>query len=291
MSNGRLKRGQIKAPPQRKKDLKKMKNVKDGEREFKQRKWVATIIELMKEGYSQSYIKSMIASDKVANIGFHLITEYTREAYAIINEEYVKKTASVTSIHVARYNRIIKDLIKTKELDKDDIDDKITWEQWLEARNRKIKAFNDCLDTMLQKERCLQLHSKTFVIEINEEVNINVHSKPLKFDIKKLSFPDQLSLLQLIQKAKKGEPELISVSAAKEVDENVVDVEAVEVSSVLNVDEIAHTEPVVPKYKGELVADPTAKLKAALAKIAEAKLNRDNKKTGIKVIHQDGLIN
>lgn len=273
-------------PPRRKNTLKK-KKVEDGEeREFKEQRYIRIIIEYMKEGYSHVWIKNQLAESKTDKLGTENINYYLNQAAAKISSEYSTNTLTLKAIHTKKYNDTINRLRQCEHLPKKGVGVSYSYQDWRDSVNRKIKEFDECLDTILQKEKCLQMHNKTFVLEINEEVNINVYAKKTEPDFSKLSFAEQIECLDLIKKAKKGEEEVQSVSAAK-TDLNTSQIQEVEViSTILNVDQIKHKEPLVPIYRGELVTDPTAKLRAALQKLAMEKLDRDNPSTGIKVIDQ-----
>lgn len=238
------------------------------------------VIDLMKEGYSSSLIKSYLNEDGVSP---RMCNEYITQANKILSSEYSKKT--LAAINVIQYNRDIKRLLATKELDKDDVGLDITWNEFMKARQRKITRYHECLDTMFQKEKCLQMHTSSFVVEITDEVNVTVVDRP-KIDITKLTLQEQVELLELITKAKKGENEIGSVSEAIMNTSDAVDAVAEVIDSKLNITDIKQIEiPEIVK-KGEFVADPAGKLKAALAKMAEEKLQKDNPSTGIKVIEQ-----
>lgn len=289
MSRGKKSRRKVLLKTPRVKNKFKKKNTDDSvDREFKESRWVSTIIDLMMQGFSNNYIKSYLAESKHEKLHSELVAEYMLQASRTLSLEYSNKTKSIQAIHVKRYNSTIREKLETEELDQSSIGDVeeggITWEDWIKSRQRKIAAFMICIDTMFRKEKCLQMHSKTFVVEINEEIEINLSKKP-KLDIAKLSFTDQIELLELIQKSKKGVEELMSVSEPIVNPENdIVDTEAEVVGTKVNIEGIKHEAPEVPKYTGELVADPSLKLKQALVKLAANKLTKDNPNAGIKVI-------
>lgn len=257
----------------------------------KEKRCIQIITDLMMEGYSASYIKSYMVEAKELNLKPYTVGHLYTEATGILGSEYCKKTLTVKSIHVARYNETINDLIKTEELDKDEIDNEeggISWEEWMKSRNRKIEKFDECLETMFSKERCLMMHSASFVIQINHDITINSHKKR-NIDITKLSFEEKLDLLAIISKTKKGEFELLSVTDPVIEEVKTIEAEAVVVATAINIDSIKQDKPPLQKELGRVVSDPTASLKTALQKIAASKLHKDNPNSGIKIIDQEKI--
>lgn len=235
---------------------------------------VVEALSMMRDGYSNLYIKDHLRKTKKGSTHDTVIDTIISLATIEIKNSQFTKAKELIPIHIDRYNRQIKRLIETKEINEDEVDgEDITWEQFWNARNRKIAAYSDCINTMIQKEKLLQYHNKDFVIEYNVEETVEVRDVKPKIDISKLTLEEQVELYQLFKKAKKDENELLSViqtnSEAKQV---TVDVEHQEVERP-NVEQIKQIKLPEPPYRSPVTAsDPTVKLRETLAKLAAKRI-------------------
>jgi len=245
------------------------------------------IIDLLKGGKSNKVVKTKIASGLKGKISENMINSLIKEAGLIIQNEYLKDAKSITAIHEQRYDRIISENLKIEELDQKDIvshdgelivdgegniseKQGITFAQWQASRNRKTKAYDDVLDTLQQKENLLQLVNLNLEIDINEEIDINLHDKKSMYDTSKLTFEEQVELLQLMKKARKGNKEIQSIT---EIESEVHITEDV-IAEVLpaNIEQIKQVPAPVEIQDNSAPFDPTRKLRENLAKLAARKL-------------------
>lgn len=248
-------------------------------------KIVCIILDLYAENFSTKYIKEYLANHEL-KINPATISECIKYAHHRISDQFSKRTIDLKSLHVARYNKVISAFMKVEELNEKKVGLTISYEDFINSRNNKIESYKECLDTLASKERVLKMHSPTFTVNINEEVEIKTTVKPVKIKIENLTMEEQVKLLNYIQKTKDDIYQLQSVTAAKINDINTVDAIAEVIDTKINVEDIEQTKPEVIVSAARIVLDPTAKLREALAKEAEKKLNRDNSKSGIKVIIQ-----
>jgi hypothetical protein len=272
MSNGKGKRKKLVKKAQYQKGKVERKELK----ETLQKQWVYVAVELMKEGRSVIYIKNHIAENKKGSTSISSLDKIIEHANALIRSEFSSKAKDIQVLHTRRYNENINNLLKIEELNQDDIDSdkegEITYEAWLNSRNKKIKAYDECIKSMMQKENLLQMNSDSFVFEINEEVNVEVKETKPKYDFSKLTLEEQVELYELVKLARVGDNEMHSIIERKR-DEVVETIDVVaEVVQTTNIDQIEqkHTSPEVPKLP--FVVDPTAKLKEMLKREAAKKL-------------------
>src|SRR5437868_238000 len=102
----------------------------------------------------------------------------------------------VIAIHVERYNSQINRLLTVTDYLKE-LSGSVDRREFYRAKERKLKAYTDCINTLYQKERILQFHNTGFQVEIIEE-KIEIHQSINPYDITHLSFEEQLELYQLI---------------------------------------------------------------------------------------------
>lgn len=248
-------------------------------------KIVCIILDLYAENFSTKYIKEYLANHEL-KVRPSSINDCLKFAKSRISDQFSKKTIDIKSLHVARYNNIISDLLKVEELNEKLVGLSISYEDFAASRYKKIKSFEECLDTLASKEKVLKMHSATFTVNLKEEIELKSTVKPVKIKIEKLTLEEQVKLLNYIQKTKADMYQLVSVTAAKKEDSTTVDAVAEVIDTKINVEDIEQTQQEVFVSTARIVIDPTVKLREALAKEAEKKLNRDNNKSGIKVIIQ-----
>lgn len=239
--------------------------------------WVTKALEMMKEGLSQQYITNFISENKKGGHSTGTIKQILGNASQIINNEYTRKISEVQLLHVRRYNENIVRLLKTTCYTYDDVANQVCdWEQFFESKNRKIKAFNDAINSIVQKENTLQMDSNTFTVEVNEEMEVNIKEEKAVvpvFNVSKLTFVEQVELYELMRKAKQGEADLASViEGVQEATGQITeDVKAI-VDTPANVASIKHEKLEVIEEKPPFVVDPTAKLKETLRRLAAARI-------------------
>lgn len=243
----------------------------------KKKRWVLEAIDLMKTGYSNAYIREHIMTNKEGAVS----VAYIDSILSIANNEIVNsqfsKSEEIIPLHINRYNRQIKRLLETK--DGDDLlanaDDEVVIdpETYYKLRDKKIRAFSDCLDTMKLKEELLQFHHKDFVINYNLEEEVKIKDSPLKINLDKLTLEEQVELYQLIKKARKSENELAQIILNTTTSEVIEDITHEEVVEKPNIDQIKIEEKEVEIKKLPITSvDPTIRLKEALARVAAKKL-------------------
>jgi hypothetical protein len=247
----------------------------------KLKKWIVKAVEMLKDNYPATYIRQHIALNKEGVVNTAVIDRIITAANAEIGKEYFTKQSEITALHLKRYNKQIKKLREVKELDQDMIDSAeeggISYEDWMKSREKKIKAVHNTFDTMFQKERLLGIHNKNFNFNFNQTETIKEVKTTKKIpNIHKLSFEQQVKLYELLMKAKEDENEMISVKVVNQETkvEHIEDIEA-EVIEQANVELIKQeTVKELPAPKPLTNADPTARLRESLAKIAAEKLKK-----------------
>jgi hypothetical protein len=178
------------------------------------------------------------------------------------------KAVQVVALHIERYSRQIDRLLSVTTSSDEDYDNgKVSKTQFYRQRNKKIKAYNDAIDTLIQKERLLQFHSSGFKISISEEkTEINYHTQP-KWDLSALSDEEQVEILELMLKAKKNQSIPLSITPyTGKQDESIEAAEVVEERP--NIELIKQIEaPVIAEFSLRPV-DPVTKLHQIINKVA-----------------------
>lgn len=241
------------------------------------KQWIIKAIELMKQGYANSFIRDYIRDRKEGSKSDDAINTILAEANAEIVASQFSKAQEVIPLHIARYNRIIEKCLAVQ-----DADDMYTEEeaeemlienpkQYWYLREKKVRAYSDAINTLIQKEELLQYHNKDFNIQINieEETEINQIIRP-SIDVSRLDFEEQLQLLELMKKAKKNDFDLLAITQGEQAKEEDKIIEAV-VTSVpkANVEDIKIEKLPEPPVKSIVTAsDPTIRLRQSLALLA-----------------------
>lgn len=267
---------------------------------MKQGYWVKISIDMMEQGKSADHITDTIA--KFKKVTKKRAQEILSFANAVVRNRVVTASKTVTAIHIERYNRRIKQLLAVEELDYDNIfwptnanglivdengnltdelpgENQITYDAWLYSRNRKIKAFDLALDTMLQKERLLKITPDILSIVFNETIEINIREKKKQPDWTKLSFEKQVRMMEIMQQARQQGDEIPSVTAAAIEDQVTEDI-VHEVIEEANITKIAQTLLPPPVPEPITSFDPTKRLKEkmrimALKRLMEAGAHLD----------------
>ena len=188
-----------------------------------------------------------------------------------MRDEHFVKVQEVIAIHLSRYDGQIQKLLQVKDYSKDEvISQKIDQKTFFRARERKIKAYNDCIATIGQKERNLQFHNAGFQLEIVEE-RIEIKAKS-KYNVHLLSHEQLVKLYYLILKAKESQELIPSIShnQQKIVDKVLLPID--QINEGTNIDFIK--QEAIPNdlaVKVEQKSDPTRKLKESVERLAVQK--------------------
>jgi hypothetical protein len=183
------------------------------------------------------------------------------------------KALQVVALHIERYSRQIDRLLAVQCCSDEGYESgKVGKTQYYRQRNRKIKAYSDCIDTLIQKERLLQFHNTGFKISISEEkTEINYTTQP-KWDLSALSDEEQTEILELMLKAKKNQSIPLSITPyTGKQDETCEAAEIVEERP--NIELIKQIEaPVIAEFSLRRV-DPVTKLHQIINKVAAKRFN------------------
>lgn len=222
---------------------------------------------LFKKGWSRKKIVDhIIEQSKLSHeVVYYIIVT---QASQIISDEYINKGESLIGLHLERYNRDIQSL---QEKTYDHIND---YSKQLQA---KIADKFELLQLLHQKEKFLQLHSKTTVVKLN-----NSKTKSNRFDFKKLTHSNKIEMLKLLEKCK-GTVEISGVKLSSYSNQEIEEAEIIEETSstTVNVDKIqtiTHTE-VITTTPAVNLEQVTEKIRQALLKKAQ----EDFKQKGGKV--------
>lgn len=205
-------------------------------------KEVYQVIDWMREGKSNQWCTDQLKATINQRTGRvyapRFVENIITAANQLINQWYRSQIFQVEKLHVARYNQIIVDTLNKKyEFS----------ERMPEYLRIKLIADDllDVLQAMKQKEVLLGMHRKTFKLTINTQNNINITSKSSvkkeDIDITKLSFEQQVELMNLIEVMSRSEDEVYGVQL-KRIEKHQDEVE--QVVEVIN-DNIKHIEPFV----------------------------------------------
>jgi|GEM_PF-6127343 len=184
--------------------------------------------------------------------------------------EEFSRPLEVIPIHIERYNKQIQRLLAVSDHSKDDISrGSVSKKEYFRAREERIKSYNDCLNTMFQKERLLQFHNSGFQIEVVDET-IQVNIKKSKYDFSNLSVEELSRMNHLLTKAKKNEFELIGITANQSQSNQVTDTVNLDnhIEERANIEDIQHEDPPIEPTIPLL---PSQRLKVALDKLAATK--------------------
>lgn len=190
----------------------------------------------------------------------------------------------VVILHVERYNKQIERLLAVQDYTEDQIGSVDRFE-FHRARERRIKAYNDCINTMIQKEKVLQYHQTGFQLEVVEE-KITVTEEP-ELDFHRLTVDQLRRIVELFDKARLDPNKVVPPAAISPVVEipvltptasPVMEIEEPNINliQVENRDEVDDLEPLVQLTQKQ-------KLQAALDRLAAEKF----KQAGAKLDQQE----
>ncbi|HTE26178.1 hypothetical protein [Flavitalea sp.] len=190
-----------------------------------------------------------------------------QQVRAQIRSDYPTNPADIISVHSVRYGAHINQLLKTEELPYAQVlSGKISHQEWQASRKNKMRAYSTALDSMAQMENLLQIGNEPFQIDINENVDINLDEKKPKYDFSKLTFPEQVELMELIGLCRKDHHEPEGVQIINSEHEEITNLETTVINSAVNIDLIQLEPPAVTV--DHVIKDPSAKLKENLFRIA-----------------------
>lgn len=235
-------------------------------------KSIYRILDWYKEGINRNEIKSILLGEGLTETAIDL---YIQEAHGIVFEQFSTQTEHIISLHTKRYDKQINSL-----LNKD-------YNQLALKIRFKVKstAYFDALDTLYQKEKLLNLHSKQTIIRFNQRNNINVNTVPEKkekYDLSKLSFEEKVDFMKLVEKAsprnnvntgvilrerKIEEEEIIEIEH-----EDVTNIDLIEKENIIGKDVFVETPP-------RTMFDLQEKLRMTLQKVAQQELEKAGSKT------------
>lgn len=181
------------------------------------------------------------------------------------------RAEEIIPIHLFRYNQLINKLIDVKEIKESEVDEKeITWDDFWKARNTKIRAYLDCVQTLTQKEELLQFHRKELKVEWNVEEKVLINQTE-KYDFGKLSLDEKIEMLELIKLTKTKEFVPVGVLQTNTVSLTPEVTESPSVDEKPNIELIKH-ETVNEEFKASINTNPMARLKEILIRIAAMNL-------------------
>lgn len=229
---------------------------------------------LIKEGFTNKYVSEQLRN---ACVGITVVEAQgiVSKAKSTIMQEFSHLAKDIQVLHTKRYNENIEMLLAVEELDRSRIDnggsDSITFEQWQESRNRKMKAYDEALRTIQQKENLLGIHSETFTFDIDEQIDVTFDAKPQdkpKWDTSKLTLEELVELYEYIKICRVNDQEIKSI-VPLDRDESVIEIHGEVVQDQEpNIKLIEQKHIPSPEEDIIGVTDPTSKLKELLRKQA-----------------------
>lgn len=219
--------------------------------------YVYNAIDLVKKGMPRKAIfEELLAKHKAHST---IIYESINKAVKIVEYEYIKDHKSTMGLHFARYDEQIDELNdKTSQLDKRIEVAKQEREEELEEMLTSIRIARtmDLVETLQAKERLLQLHNPTTIINYNF-VKYGSDFKEDRLNLKKLDDNELTEFLTLILKMKISNQNDKDIEEAKLVtskNKEIDDIEEVEFTDVeilegeKNIDKIKFKEEEISPY-------------------------------------------
>lgn len=183
-----------------------------------------------------------------------------------IAEQFVKDRKSIVAIHVRRYDQEVKGVLEWMDNEEyEEVDPRFQTKTVL----NKLEC---AVDSLIAKERVLQIHNKETQVRIFNKLNAKV--KKVMFDLSPLSLQEKIELLNLMSKAKKSDLELMGV-VLRETDnkvqsEEIQDAEFEVVNTNINqIKRVNEEEVVIERVPKKKVTDLTDLIKKTLEKQAE----------------------
>lgn len=184
-------------------------------------KEVYRCIDWIREGKSLEYCTELLR--KTINVrtkkfyNGRFVENIVTTANQLIILWYKNQIYKVEKLHIARYNEMIVDLMNKKYPIKEE-------KPWI-ADALEGKDLLDVLQAMKQKEILLGMHRKAFKVTINNQTNYFLENeqkkaiKKEKIDISKLTFEEQVELLDLIKLSSKTDNEVHGVMLKEKIEE------------------------------------------------------------------------
>lgn len=186
--------------------------------------------------------------------------------------EFILK-ADVVPIHIKRYDSQINRLIALQDYTEDDVfNGAVTFKEFLRARDRKIKAFHDCVATMVAKESLLQFHNLGTEISFTEE-DIEISRPQRKYNLDALTFEEKLEFYHLWMKAKKDQRYFMPIIGSTEIKAKGFIEDAIVIEETPNISQIKQVEASTNSELTLRPVDPVTKLQQTLNKMAAEKFS------------------
>lgn len=190
------------------------------------------ILDWYKEGLMRATIIEQLKEE--GQFSESVIDDLLYESSSIIYEQFSSESTEVIGLHLKRYDRQIKSLFNK---DYNRIALKIRFKV-------KSMAYFSILETLYQKEKLLNLHSKQTIIRFNQRNNINIPNpeadKKESFDISTLTLEEKVDFLKLIEKCSpRNINNLGVILRPKEIkEEETVDIEHEEVVNIEQIEQV-----------------------------------------------------
>lgn len=228
----------------------------------------ASLKQMLNAEYSDSYIKEKLkvefpdAPDSlIDHVACYVKNDLSNRQFTGLNE--------VLAIHLHRYNVRIQKLLSVQDPDDLPAEERklLSPTRYHAMRQAKIRATNDVVGTLQQKEELLQFHNEGFELEINNEETIELKESKPEIDILKLTLAEQVELLELFKKAKVSYKELPSVTSVND-SEDTIENDCLIIDEELNINKIQLEEQKEASDFLPFKTDPKTKLLDADARAA-----------------------
>lgn len=222
-------------------------------------------ISLLRKGISEGEIQRQLRK-KYPKLTENQITSIVTTAVKQIVDNNFIAAEEIIPIHLNRYNKQIEELLAVK--DADDLiagsDEELHFDSktYYQLRNKKIRAFSDCLNAMRQKEELLQLHDINFTLNLNSEERIIIQDRKPEINLNKLTLEEQVELYNLLKKCRIDVSEVIGIKTNAQVVEDIP-IEEVNLSDMPNINFIK-TEVLQEEVIEEKRKDPTREIQKSL---------------------------
>lgn len=230
-----------------------------------------TLIRKTLDLLKQNFTPVMIEKDLSPEYSPDQITEAVQEAVIILQTDHFTNSQNILILHTKRYQKDINRLLNFPSYPENK---NPSAKQILATKERKIKAYLRCIDTMGQLEALLNLTtSDGLSLEINNEVQVKIQKpeEPSPYDLSRLSFEERVELNHIFDRAKVGTYENRAITPAN----NITDDQEVKLIANAGADlqlVKQHTpEPEVAHQEANSL-DPTSRLRESLRKLQAKKI-------------------
>ena len=184
--------------------------------------------------------------------------------------EFILK-GEVIPIHIKRYDAQINRLLSIQDYSENDVfSGAVGYREFLKARERKIKALNDCLTTMIAKESLLQFHNLGTEFSFTDE-NVEIRKPQPKYNLESLTYDEQVELYHLWMKAKIDQRHIVPITGIDETQAEEFIEDAVVIEETPNISQIKKIEA---SPNSEFIlkpVDPLTQIKKSFDKLAVQK--------------------